>query len=94
MWAGYKLDSAETERLLDALDSGHTGRIAKEQFAASQMDWRALQQDRDAWVARVRRAFEDIDRDEDGVASVDEIVARLTLKLPLSEVSDQHAAST
>jgi hypothetical protein len=59
--------------------------VAKPQFAASQMDWAALQADHSAWLGRVRRAFATLDADGDGVASVEEIAARLSLKLPLSE---------
>ena len=84
--AGYKLEAGEAERLLDAVDTGHTGRVAKGQFAASQIDWAALQADRAAWLARARSAFRALDADGDGVCGVDEIVACLARKLPLGEV--------
>jgi len=84
--AGYKLDRGEAERLLDQVDVGHTGHVAKGQFAASQIDWAALQRDRDHWLHCVRRAFDEFDTDHDGVCSLDEIVACLKAKLPLTEV--------
>ncbi len=84
--AGYKLDTGEVDRLLDQLDLGHTGRVAKGQFAASQIDWGVLQQDHARWLDCVRRAFAEFDADGDGVCSVDEIVACLKTKLPLTEV--------
>lgn len=74
------------ERLLDQVDVGHTGHVAKGQFAASQIDWAALQRDRDHWLACVKRAFEEFDADHDGVCGFDEIVACLKAKLPLTEV--------
>lgn len=84
--AGYKLDTGEVDRLLDQLDLGHTGRVAKGQFAASQIDWGALQQNHARWLECVRRAFDEFDTDGDGVCSVQEIVACLKAKLPLTEV--------
>ena len=84
--AGYKLERGEAERLLDQVDVGHTGHVAKGQLAASQIDWAALQRDRDHWLRCVRRAFDEFDADHDGVCSLDEIVACLKAKLPLTEV--------
>ena len=68
------------------MDVGHTGHVAKGQLAASQIDWAALQRDRDHWLRCVRRAFDEFDADHDGVCSLDEIVACLKAKLPLTEV--------
>ena len=85
--AGYKLQIGEVDRLLDQVDVGHTGHVAKGQLAASQIDWATLQADRDAWLRCVRRAFEEFDADHDGVCGLDEIVACLKTKLPLTEVS-------
>ena len=84
--AGYKLERGEAERLLDQVDVGHTGHVAKGQLAASQIDWAALQRDRDHWLRCVRRAFDEFDADHDGVCSLDEIMACLKAKLPLTEV--------
>lgn len=80
-WRGARL-----ERLLDQVDVGHTGHVAKGQLAASQIDWAALQRDRDHWLRCVRHAFDEFDADHDGVCSLDEIVACLKAKLPLTEV--------
>jgi calcium-dependent protein kinase len=91
--AGYKLESGEAERLLDQVDVGHTGHVAKGQLAASQIDWAALQRDRERWLARVRRAFDEFDADHDGVCGWDEIVACLRAKLPLTEVCRQPYCS-
>lgn len=91
--AGYKLQMGEVDRLLDQVDVGHTGHVAKGQLAASQIDWATLQADRDAWLRCVRRAFEEFDADHDGVCGLDEIVACLKAKLPLTEVSAQPACA-
>ena len=85
--AGYKLQMGEVDRLLDQVDVGHTGHVAKGQLAASQIDWATLQRDRDSWLRCVRRAFEEFDADHDGVCGLDEIVACLKAKLPLTEAS-------
>ena len=89
--AGYKLQMGEVDRLLDQVDVGHTGHVAKGQLAASQIDWATLQADRDAWLRCVRRAFEEFDADHDGVCGLDEIIACLKAKLPLTEVGAQTA---
>ena len=81
------------DRLLDQLDLGHTGRVAKGQFAASQIDWGALQKDHARWLDCVRHAFDEFDTDGDGVCSVDEIVRCLKAKLPLTEVCFCHSSS-
>lgn len=85
--AGYRLDMRETGALMDLIDSGQTGSVAKVQLAASQMDWRALQQrDVQAWLEAARRAFASLDADGDGVWSRNEIVQCLRQKLAPSEV--------
>lgn len=84
--AGYKLDTGEVDRLLDQLDLGHTGRVAKGQFAASQIDWGVLQKDHSRWLECALGAFAEFDTDGDGVCSIDEIVRCLKAKLPLTEV--------
>ena len=91
--AGYKLERGEAERLLDQVDVGHTGHVAKGQLAASQIDWGALQRDRERWLARVKRAFDEFDVDHDGVCGWDEIVACLRAKLPLTEARLQSYSS-
>lgn len=84
---GYRLTPEEVDRLLDQLDPGNTGSVGKFQFAASQMDWKALQENQtERWLRCARRAFADLDADKDGVVSVEDMVALLRHKLPPSEV--------
>ncbi|GAB4814982.1 hypothetical protein N2152v2_002028 [Parachlorella kessleri] len=91
---GYRLAPEEIERLLDQLDIGGTGMVAKSQLAASQIDWRVLQEDqRERWLALVKAAFEELDLDRDGLLSIDEIVSSMRNKLPPAEVDSavRHA---
>ncbi|KAI7841033.1 hypothetical protein COHA_005261 [Chlorella ohadii] len=84
---GYKLTADELERLLDSLDPGNTGKVAKSQVAASQIDWRVLQQSQtERWLKCARRAFAELDLDGDGRISVDEMIAMLRHRLPKEEV--------
>lgn len=84
---GYKLTAEEADRLLDQLDPGNTGQVAKSQLAASQIDWGVLQQNNtEAWLRCARRAFADLDADKDGVVSTEDMVALLRHKLPPQEV--------
>ena len=84
---GYRLTPEEVDRLLDQLDPANTGSVGKTQLAASQMDWKALQESQtERWLRCARRAFADLDADRDGVVSVEDMVALLRHKLPPSEV--------
>jgi calcium-dependent protein kinase len=84
---GYRLAPDEVGRLLDQLDPGHSGQVAKSQFAASQMDWAAVQSSHtERWLRCARRAFADLDADRDGVVSTEDMVALLRHKLPPAEV--------
>lgn len=84
---GYKLSNEEVERLLDQLDPGNTGQVAKIQLAASQMDWRVIAENQtERWLRCARRAFSDLDADKDGLVSVEDMVALLRHKLPPAEV--------
>lgn len=51
--AGYDLDAAEVERLLTEVSGSSTGgRLGHVEFAASQIDYRHLQEDHaDRWLA-------------------------------------------
>ena len=40
---GYRLDPSELGRLVDVVDTSHSGRVRRAALAASQIDWRALQ---------------------------------------------------
>jgi hypothetical protein len=83
----FRLTDAEVGRLLDQLDSNHSGHIAKSQFAASQMDWKVLQRsDTHRWMERAKKVFAALDEDGDGVLSAEEITRILRSKLPPSEV--------
>lgn len=84
---GYKLTTEEVDNLLDSLDPGNTGHVAKSQLAASQMDWKALQENQtERWLRCARRAFADLDSDKDGLVSTEDMVALLRHKLPPGEV--------
>lgn len=84
---GYRLTQAEVDRLLDQLDTAHTGHVAKSQLAASQIDWGALQESQtERWLRCARRAFADLDADKDGVVSTEDMIALLRHKLPPAEV--------
>jgi len=84
---GYKLTPEEVNNLLDQLDPGNTGHVAKSQLAASQMDWKALQENQtERWFRCARRAFADLDSDKDGLVSTEDMVALLRHKLPPAEV--------
>jgi len=84
---GYKLTPEEVDNLLDQLDPGNTGHVAKSQLAASQMDWKALQENQtERWFQCARRAFADLDSDKDGLVSTEDMVALLRHKLPPAEV--------
>lgn len=81
------MDKRETQALLDLVDSAHTGQVGKIQLAASQMDWRAVQQSRQSeWLSAAERAFAQLDRDGDGVWSCQDILASLRERLAPSEV--------
>lgn len=84
---GYKLADDELERLLDQLDANHTGQIKKMQFAASQIDWKALQRSNtERWIEHARKVFAELDVDGDGVLNSEEMTNLLRRKLPPSEV--------
>lgn len=84
---GYRLDEREADALLDQLDSEHTGTVQRSHLAASQMDWRALQERQvQTWLQAARHTFADLDRDGDGIWSTDDIISCLQSKLVPSEV--------
>jgi len=84
---GYRLTPAELERLLDQLDPGNTGKVAKSQLAASQIDWSVLQTNQtERWLELARRAFSELDTDKDGVLSSEDLMALLRHKLPPAQI--------
>ena len=81
------MEASEIERLLGQLDVGKSGRVAKSQFAASQLDWRLAQlHHRERWLASARQAFMAFDTNADGLIDVDNITETLRTKLPPDEV--------
>ena len=81
------MEASEIERLLGQLDVGNSGRVAKSQFAASQLDWRLAQlHHRERWMAAASQAFTIFDTNADGLIDVDNITATLRTKLPPDEV--------
>jgi len=73
---------------MDSLDAGHSGSIGKAQLAASQIDWRHLQQSNmEGWLEAVERCFRRLDADGDGVWSCHDILDCLQAKLSPSEVT-------
>lgn len=84
---GFRLRPSEAAQLVDTMDTSGSGKVRRSAFAASQIDWAALQRsDVDAWIAIARRAFGRLDTDGDGVISADEIAASLRAKLPDDEL--------
>ena len=51
-------------------------------FSRLQVDWRAVQAHRDTWLALARKAFSNLDRDQDGVLRAEEIMKHLEATLP------------
>lgn len=85
--SGYKLELDEVEQLLDQIDTAHTGQVAKSQLVASQIDWRATQQNHaEQWLASVQKVFQSFDTDRDGVIAYEQILECLRSKVPASEV--------
>jgi calcium-dependent protein kinase len=84
---GYKLDQTEINRLLELMDISNSGKVRRAAVAASQLDWRHLQQRRmDDWLEIARRAFMTLDKDSDGKLAVDDILASLKAKLAPDEL--------
>lgn len=85
---GHRLHPSELHRLLDQLDPAHTGSVSRAHVAAAVMDFAALHQGRhrDLWLSSVRRVFDGLDANGDGVLSTEEIVEAIKEKLPATEV--------
>jgi hypothetical protein len=64
---GFQLRPAEALQLAAMLDTSNSGRVRRAAFAASQIDFRQLQQDDvEAWAEMARRVFSRLDVDQDG----------------------------
>jgi Ca2+-binding EF-hand superfamily protein len=84
---GYKLEPSEIGRLLEQVDVSNSGKVRRAALAASQIDWRYLQQNRMSdWLHIAQRAFASLDKDSDGVLDVNDIITSLKAKLPPDEL--------
>jgi calcium-dependent protein kinase len=66
---GFQLKDTEVSRILAQLDPGRTGIVTRAAFAASQLDWRAIQADHSRWLELARKVFMSLDRDQVGGCS-------------------------
>jgi calcium-dependent protein kinase len=66
---GFQLKDSEVSRILAQLDPAGTGVVTRAAFAASQLDWRAIQADHSRWLELARKVFMSLDRDQVGVGS-------------------------
>ncbi|KAG2498875.1 hypothetical protein HYH03_003067 [Edaphochlamys debaryana] len=84
---GFKLTETEVKRLMEEVDLDRSGGMDLADFAATQMDWRYVQQShRDLWLELASKAFRDMDTDGNGMLEVDELLAALKARLPPDEV--------
>lgn len=64
---GFRLRPSEVAQLVDMMDTSGSGKVRRSAFAASQIDWRHLQQnDVGTWIDIARSAFSSLDKDADG----------------------------
>lgn len=84
---GYKLEPSEIGRLLEQVDVSNSGKVRRAALAASQIDWRYLQQNRVSdWLDIAHRAFASLDKDKDGILTVGDVLASLKAKLSPHEL--------
>lgn len=84
---GYRLEPCEISRLLEQVDASNSGKVKRAALAASQIDWRHLQQNHmDTWLDIARRAFAALDHNGDGLLHVSDIMSSLRSKLPHDEL--------
>jgi calcium-dependent protein kinase len=84
---GYRLEPCEISRLLEQVDTSNSGKVKRGALAASQIDWRHLQQNHmDTWLDIARCAFAALDRNGDGLLHVSDIMSSLKSKLPQDEL--------
>jgi calcium-dependent protein kinase len=84
---GYRLEPCEITRLLEQVDTSNSGKVKRAALAASQIDWRHLQQNHmDTWLDIARRAFAALDHNGDGLLHVGDIMSSLKAKLPHDEL--------
>lgn len=76
---GFKIEDTEMSRLLDLVDLRGSGQVDRATFAASQMDWRAVQgQNQKEWLELAEKAFRTFDVNEDGVLDTSDLAAALS----------------
>mgnify|MGYP001806592991 CR=1 FL=1 len=84
---GYRLEPCEIARLLEQVDTSNSGKVKRAALAASQIDWRHLQQNHmDHWLDIAHRAFAALDHNGDGLLHVSDIMSSLKSKLPQDEL--------
>ncbi|KAG1666313.1 hypothetical protein FOA52_004795 [Chlamydomonas sp. UWO 241] len=89
---GFKLEASEAARLLEQLDIAGSGMVGKAAFAASQLDWRAMQQsDPEEWMRVAATTFAALDEDQDGILSHDDIASAMSKRM--SEAEAQAVAT-
>ncbi|GAX86176.1 hypothetical protein CEUSTIGMA_g13589.t1, partial [Chlamydomonas eustigma] len=90
----FKLEDSEVSRLLQQVDSMSTqsGQIQKSALAASQLDWKELQQHHyQQWRRLVHNTFEGLDRDHDGILKQSDLTKALRACLPEERVDEAVA---
>mmetsp|Transcript_29146 Transcript_29146/g.82169 ORF Transcript_29146/g.82169 Transcript_29146/m.82169 type:complete len:600 (+) Transcript_29146:92-1891(+) len=73
---GYSLEQAEVEQLITRMDVDRNGRIEFDEFATCLLDWQVFREG-ERWKELVKRAFSNLDLNNDGYISLEEIVAVL-----------------
>ena len=84
---GYAVPDSEIDRLLDQLAAVPgvelSSAVSKESFAASQLDWEALQgRQQEDWEGMARAAFDALDLDGDGTVHRSELQIMLVGHCP------------
>ena len=99
---GYNLGPGEVELLLREI-SGSNGpsdphqmgaetsrEVSRTQFIASQVDWKEIQANhRDEWLVSLRKTFDEMDQDKDGVLDKEELASLLASRLPSEEAVNE-----
>ena len=69
---GYDLEGEEVMQLITHVDTNRDGSLQLSEFVAGMIDWPALQED-SRWDTWVDRAFDKLDKNEDGYIGLDEL---------------------
>uniref|UniRef100_M4BWW5 Uncharacterized protein n=1 Tax=Hyaloperonospora arabidopsidis (strain Emoy2) TaxID=559515 RepID=M4BWW5_HYAAE len=78
---GYRLTRGEVKGFLRNLDLEGTGLLSRNEFCAALLDWPQLQsQHRDEFVKCADQVFDMIDRDEDGLLTVEDMAELMPFK--------------